>query len=246
MALLEKQLGQGERERRHIGYQHQRGDERAVERPDGAHHVADRHPADGAADELRGAHRRRVQPQRAGAEHASGGHHAVRRLRHRRGVDRLRDAHHLAVLRRAHRHADAGNLCAGVLARLARAVSQVGPSKGGKMKFILQSLAALVAGGFCFAAVAAEPPKIVMEEFMVPSKDTGIRLNLRNKHAQSAKKFSGDKILLFVHGATYPAETSFDLRLSGQSWMDYIARRGYDVYLVDVRGYGRSTRPPEM
>src|SRR5262245_13987305 len=28
--------------------------------------------------------------------------------------------------------------------------------------------------------------------------------------------------------------------------MDYIARRGWDVYLVDVRGYGRSTRPPEM
>jgi len=114
------------------------------------------------------------------------------------------------------------------------------------MKFILQSLAALVAGGFCFAAVAAEPPKIVMEEFMVPSRDLGIRLYVRNKHAQGAKKFQGDKILLFVHGATYPAETSFDLRLSGQSWMDYIARRGYDVYLVDVRGYGRSTRPPEM
>jgi pimeloyl-ACP methyl ester carboxylesterase len=28
--------------------------------------------------------------------------------------------------------------------------------------------------------------------------------------------------------------------------MDYIARHGYDVYLVDIRGYGRSTRPPEM
>jgi pimeloyl-ACP methyl ester carboxylesterase len=28
--------------------------------------------------------------------------------------------------------------------------------------------------------------------------------------------------------------------------MDYIARRGWDVYLVDVRGYGASTRPPEM
>ncbi|HYS74896.1 MAG TPA: alpha/beta hydrolase, partial [Burkholderiales bacterium] len=86
------------------------------------------------------------------------------------------------------------------------------------MKFILHSLAALVAGGFCFAAVAAEPPKIVMEEFMVPSKDPGIRLYLRNKHARGAKKFSGDKILLFVHGATYPAETSFDLRLNGVSW----------------------------
>ncbi|HYS51312.1 MAG TPA: alpha/beta fold hydrolase, partial [Burkholderiales bacterium] len=113
------------------------------------------------------------------------------------------------------------------------------------MKFILHSLALLAAGFSCFA-VAAEPPKIVMEEFMVPSKDPGIRLYVRNKHPEGAKKFSAGKILLFVHGATYPAETSFDLQLNGQSWMDYIARRGYDVYLVDVRGYGKSTRPPEM
>jgi alpha-beta hydrolase superfamily lysophospholipase len=28
--------------------------------------------------------------------------------------------------------------------------------------------------------------------------------------------------------------------------MDYIAQHGWDVYLIDVRGYGRSTRPPEM
>src|SRR5262249_35026599 len=52
--------------------------------------------------------------------------------------------------------------------------------------------------------------------------------------------------LLFVHGATQPAEATFDLPLEGMSWMDYIAQRGWDVYLVDVRGYGRSTRPPEM
>jgi pimeloyl-ACP methyl ester carboxylesterase len=28
--------------------------------------------------------------------------------------------------------------------------------------------------------------------------------------------------------------------------MDYIAARGFDVWCLDVRGYGRSTRPPEM
>jgi pimeloyl-ACP methyl ester carboxylesterase len=28
--------------------------------------------------------------------------------------------------------------------------------------------------------------------------------------------------------------------------MEYIASRGYDVWLVDLRGYGKSTRPPEM
>jgi pimeloyl-ACP methyl ester carboxylesterase len=27
---------------------------------------------------------------------------------------------------------------------------------------------------------------------------------------------------------------------------DYIASRGYDVYLLDVRGCGKSTRPKEM
>jgi pimeloyl-ACP methyl ester carboxylesterase len=28
--------------------------------------------------------------------------------------------------------------------------------------------------------------------------------------------------------------------------MDYVAQRGWDVYIMDLRGYGRSTRPPEM
>ena len=51
---------------------------------------------------------------------------------------------------------------------------------------------------------------------------------------------------MFVHGATNPASTGFDLKFDGLSWMDYIAASGYDVYLLDLRGYGRSTRPREM
>jgi pimeloyl-ACP methyl ester carboxylesterase len=99
----------------------------------------------------------------------------------------------------------------------------------------------------CFVNMAsAQAPKIAMEEFMVPAVDPGIRLYVRNKHPQGAVNFAPEKILLYVHGATYPSETAFDLQLNGLSWMDYIAQRGYDVYLVDLRGYGRSTRPPEM
>ncbi len=49
-----------------------------------------------------------------------------------------------------------------------------------------------------------------------------------------------------MHGSTYPAHTGFDIPLGGQSWMEYIASRGYDVYCLDVRGYGRSTRPKAM
>jgi pimeloyl-ACP methyl ester carboxylesterase len=52
--------------------------------------------------------------------------------------------------------------------------------------------------------------------------------------------------MLYVHGATYPVSTAFDLQLDGMSWMDYLAQRGYDVYLLDIRGYGKSTRPKEM
>src|SRR2546430_3341218 len=82
-----------------------------------------------------------------------------------------------------------------------------------------------------------------MEEHMVPSDTPGIQLYLRNKFLKTA---SPDRILLFVHGSTYPAETSFDLPLGGMSFMDFLARGGWDVWLVDLRGYGRSTRPPEM
>ncbi|MES2073913.1 MAG: alpha/beta fold hydrolase [Pseudomonadota bacterium] len=93
---------------------------------------------------------------------------------------------------------------------------------------------------------AAPATDIVMEEFMLPSADAGIQLYVRNKHVWGESRFAGEKILPYVHGATYPAETAFDLQLNGLSWMDYIVRHGYDVYLVDVRGYGKSTRPPEM
>jgi len=95
------------------------------------------------------------------------------------------------------------------------------------------------------SAIAA-PTRITVEEFMVPAGDPGISLYVRNKHPANLKTVPGQRIVLFVHGATYPAETAFDLQLNGLSWMDYIAQHGYDVYLVDVRGYGRSTRPKEM
>jgi pimeloyl-ACP methyl ester carboxylesterase len=89
-------------------------------------------------------------------------------------------------------------------------------------------------------------PALVTEEFMVPGGDPGIQLYIRNKRPASLARFAADNVVLFVHGATYPASTSFDLRLEGVSWMEYIASRGYDVWLLDLRGYGRSMRPPEM
>jgi pimeloyl-ACP methyl ester carboxylesterase len=52
------------------------------------------------------------------------------------------------------------------------------------------------------------------------------------------------QVVLFVHGAGTPAEVSFDA--PGASWMAYLAREGYDVFSMDMTGYGRSTRPHPM
>jgi pimeloyl-ACP methyl ester carboxylesterase len=93
----------------------------------------------------------------------------------------------------------------------------------------------------------SEPePTLVTESYLIQSRDPGIQLYVRNKHPRSLTRFSPERTLLYVHGATQASETTFDLQLEGLSWMDYLARRGYDVYLVDLPGYGRSTRPPEM
>lgn len=81
---------------------------------------------------------------------------------------------------------------------------------------------------------------------MVPAREAGFELYVRNRHPQGQSQFSADRVLLFVHGSTYPAEAVFDYAINGLSWMQYIAARGFDVYLVDVRGYGRSTRPAAM
>lgn len=92
---------------------------------------------------------------------------------------------------------------------------------------------------------------LVTREEMVPAADAGIALYVRNRRPVGMADFRPDRTVLFVHGATYPAETAFDLELASPSgdhlsWMSFIAARGFDVWLLDVRGYGRSTRPPEM
>jgi len=95
-------------------------------------------------------------------------------------------------------------------------------------------------------ATLAQNRKIVTEEAMVPTSDPGIKIFVRNKRPADMTAFRPERTLLFVHGSTYPSHTTFDLKLGGMSWMDYIAERGFDVYLLDLRGYGKSTRPKEM
>jgi pimeloyl-ACP methyl ester carboxylesterase len=54
------------------------------------------------------------------------------------------------------------------------------------------------------------------------------------------------RVVLFVHGSGTPGEVAFDVPYADFSWMEYLAHAGFDVFAMDMTGYGRSTRPPAM
>lgn len=103
---------------------------------------------------------------------------------------------------------------------------------------------ALFATMAALPAATQAPAAVVSEEFSVPSTD-GIEVFLRSKR-QEGIAASPSRTLLMVHGAGFGGSTTFDLPFGGLSWMDYVAGRGFDVWTIDIRGFGRSTRPPAM
>jgi pimeloyl-ACP methyl ester carboxylesterase len=95
--------------------------------------------------------------------------------------------------------------------------------------------------------VAAEPENaIIKEEFLVQGRDQGIKLFVREKRLSNLPRIAKENAVLFVHGLPGPASVIFDLAVPGYSWLEYLAERGFDAFTVDIRGFGRSTRPPEM
>jgi pimeloyl-ACP methyl ester carboxylesterase len=123
------------------------------------------------------------------------------------------------------------------------------------MRPILHSLAVLFIawGQFCFAddgqkllridnyvGVRSEVPAIQGEMTQIYVREVvpaGVALR---------GPATPDRVVLFVHGAGTPAEVAFDADWQDYSWMGYLARAGFDVFAMDMTGYGRSTRPAPM
>ncbi|MCO4317789.1 alpha/beta hydrolase [Phyllobacterium sp. 21LDTY02-6] len=88
--------------------------------------------------------------------------------------------------------------------------------------------------------------EIIFDEHHVDSGTDGIKLYLRNKRRMDHEEFLAEKTIVMMHGATFSSGSLYDVPFNGMSFMDYLAHQGFDVFAVDVRGYGKSGRPPEM
>ncbi|HJV44529.1 MAG TPA: alpha/beta fold hydrolase, partial [Bacillota bacterium] len=83
-----------------------------------------------------------------------------------------------------------------------------------------------------------------MEELKVQSVDPGIELNVLHKFNSEKKEFTGKEVVLFLEPYSVPTAAAFDV--TGYSWMEAYAKKGYDTWAMDFRGFGNSTRPEVM
>ena len=101
--------------------------------------------------------------------------------------------------------------------------------------FIL--LAFILSGATAFAA----SPAITGAEHWV--NNGPVRLYVWEKYAGTV---AGKAVVVLCHGSATAGKESFDLQVPGKpsySLMDVLAASGFDVFALDVRGFGRSTHP---
>ncbi len=109
------------------------------------------------------------------------------------------------------------------------------------------------------AAAGKKKAELQTVDYFVPHISTvpanegeEVQLFLRERFLSKEKK-NNDKdndkcrrkgpVVLFVHGAGISAVPSFDVNFEDYSWMSFLAENCFDVFAMDIQGYGLSERP---
>ena len=109
-----------------------------------------------------------------------------------------------------------------------------------KAVLAVASVVFLVASASVARARAADV-KLETESYTIPSGDQASTFTSATSIRLEVETFTPDKILLCVHGATYPSETAFDLPIEGVSMMDL---RDGVANVARLRPPGRLTPHP--
>jgi pimeloyl-ACP methyl ester carboxylesterase len=121
---------------------------------------------------------------------------------------------------------------------------------------VLTQLCAFAALVACLGGCAVDNRQsedMVTSDLFIPHTSTlpalagqKVGLFVRHKAAASIARGEGDmrgRVVLFVHGGTVPGVPAYDLDYGTYDWMAFLARAGFNVYAMDVSGYGSSPRP---
>jgi pimeloyl-ACP methyl ester carboxylesterase len=84
--------------------------------------------------------------------------------------------------------------------------------------------------------------ELAREERMIASVTPGISLFVMRVAAPGVRKGA----VVFTHGAGSGSSASWDLKHGDYSFMRALACAGFDTYALDARGFGGSTKPPEL
>ena len=98
--------------------------------------------------------------------------------------------------------------------------------------------------GCMVTALAGTAAAEVVREDMTVSSVPGIDIFMRQVRDEDIETRRGPVLLL--HGARVGGLASFDVDVDQMSLAEDVAEAGHTVYIADLRGYGRSSFPPEM
>ena len=91
-------------------------------------------------------------------------------------------------------------------------------------------------------------PRLVPDErhYRVAADVGGLNLFLRHLAPQVREVNASPKVVLYIHGGTFPSALSIAHRFDGRSWRDELCASGFDVWGLDFLGFGASDPYPEM
>ena len=108
------------------------------------------------------------------------------------------------------------------------------------------AIASLISG--CQMAAPGGSAQVRTIDHMVPhvstvpaNKSEQVQIFVREKVL--AGDVAARPVVLMVHGGVSPSTLAFDVEHAGYSWMAYLARAGFDVFAMDMTGYGKSPLP---
>jgi pimeloyl-ACP methyl ester carboxylesterase len=90
------------------------------------------------------------------------------------------------------------------------------------------------------AAVKLDPRE---EHVRIPSSHPGRLLFLRHMPPTSDDGKGTDRIVLYVHGGTFPSALSIAHQFDGWSWRDALCAAGFHVWALDFHGFGCLSDP---